>query len=116
MGELDLLFAEARDASRHVPASLTQRVLADADNVQAGFGAASVPTQADRRGVWAQLLAVLGGWPTMGGLVAACAAGIWIGVAPPSFMPDPADYVPGQVSDIDLIGMDDLAAALPEDG
>jgi len=114
MDELDLLFAQARKTPGQVPTGLTHRIVADAQDVQVGF--ATAPDIADGRGLWAQLLAALGGWPTMGGLVTACAVGVWIGLAPPSFLPDPAQFVTGQVSDIDLIGMDDLVAALSEDG
>ena len=38
---------------------------------------------AARRGGWRDILGGLGGWPAMAGLAAACAAGVWIGVAAP---------------------------------
>ncbi|MBE9639936.1 hypothetical protein IQ782_24070 [Salipiger pacificus] len=41
-----------------------------------------------RRGVasWREALRVFGGWPALAGLAAACAAGVWIGVASPQTM------------------------------
>ncbi|WP_258091994.1 hypothetical protein [Salipiger pentaromativorans] len=41
------------------------------------------------RGGWLrEMLGVLGGWPAMAGLVAACATGIWFGAAAPSGVSD----------------------------
>lgn len=39
-----------------------------------------------RRTGWREALRALGGWPSMAGLAAACAAGVWIGVASPQAM------------------------------
>lgn len=40
------------------------------------------------RGGWLrEMLAALGGWPAMAGLVAACATGVWFGAAAPSDLP-----------------------------
>lgn len=111
---LDLLFAQAQRDPGQVPPGLTQRILADAEQVQAGL--AGPVKMARRPGPWRQFLSALGGWPTIGGLVTACAAGVWIGLAPPSFLPDPALLVLGGSADIDLIGMDGLVAALAEEG
>ncbi len=33
----------------------------------------------------------------MGGMAAACAAGLWIGLAPPDFVPDPVTFAKGAV-------------------
>ncbi len=112
--ELEQFFAEARQGTGQVPGDLMQAILADADRVQAGFFA--VVEIAPTSGKWAQLRALLGGWPTFGGLAAACAAGVWIGLAPPSFLPDPAQFVTGSDTDIDLIGMGELTLALSEEG
>ncbi|QBF31165.1 hypothetical protein [Thalassococcus sp. S3] len=67
-------------------------------------------------GFWAQLYQVLGGWQGVGGLVAACAAGIWIGFAPPASLPDPVAVVIGDSTDVNLlqVGMFDIAMALEE--
>jgi hypothetical protein len=83
--ELEALFATGR--SRPVPPSeaLLARVMDDAmaeAGARAGLGAGPVRGQ-DRRGRLAALLAVIGGWPAMGGLVAAGLVGVWIGYAAP---------------------------------
>ena len=46
------------------------------------------------------VLSVFGGWFGLGGLAAAMIAGVWVGVAPPMGVPDPAGYVfeTGEVS------------------
>lgn len=121
MDELDLLLGQVQakvqdreqDGHGHMPAGLEQRILADAGRVQAGFSGGGAQARAPvAAGLWAQILAGLGGWPVMGGLATACAAGVWIGLAPPAFLPDPAQLVLGGGAYIDLINMDDMAAAL----
>lgn len=115
--DLERLFARARQGAGRMPQGLSQRILADADQIQAGFsGVGTGQMPARGRGPWAQVLTALGGWPAMGGLAAACAAGVWIGLAPPSFLPDPAGLVTGAGGDIDLIDVNELFAALPEEG
>ncbi|MCF6431844.1 hypothetical protein [Leisingera sp. MMG026] len=102
--ELDNLFAAAR-SQPPVPADrLNAAILAAAERVQAGFQAAA-PAQAPRQPLWRQLIEALGGWPALGGLAAASAAGLWIGIAPPSFVPDP----------VALAGYADSSTALPDD-
>ena len=83
--ELEAFFAEARQGADQMPVGLMGRIMADADRVQTGFGERTTPVRTP--GLWAQIMQVLGGWPAMGGLAAACAAGVWIGLAPPSFLP-----------------------------
>jgi len=111
--DLEALFAEAREGADQMPVGLMGRIVADADRVQAGFGERTTPVRTP--GVWGQIMQVLGGWPAMGGLAAACAAGVWIGLAPPSFLPDPAGYVFETGADMDLTGADQLALALSEE-
>lgn len=86
--ELEDLFAAARSDRPAVPEHLSAAILADAAREQAGFQPAR-PARAARLPKWRQLIEAIGGWPAMGGLAAASAAGLWIGVAPPSFVPDP---------------------------
>ncbi|WP_027236874.1 hypothetical protein [Leisingera caerulea] len=86
--ELEDLFAAARSQRPGMPAPLNAAILADAAREQAGFRAAW-PERAVRQPLWRQLIEAIGGWPAMGGLAAASAAGLWIGIAPPSFVPDP---------------------------
>lgn len=54
-------------------------------------------------GIWQQIREGLGGWPGLGGLVAASLVGIWFGAAPPSagIGIDPAALVFGQVETYD---------------
>ncbi len=114
MRQLERLFGAARDAPVDFPEGLNKRILADADRVQAGRVAARVAVPA--QGIWSQFLGVLGGWPALGGLATACAAGIWIGLAPPSFLPDPVRLVIGDDVFPDVIDADALAAAMSEEG
>ncbi len=111
--DLDALFQAARQ-SGGIPDDLLRRVLLDADQVQAGFGESAALVQSPGR--WRQLLTVLGGWPAVGGLAAACAVGVWIGLAPPAFLPDPVQAMMLLVSDPTLLDGGDLAAALSEEG
>ena len=81
---LDLFFAEARQSAPEPSAVFLGRILAQAEEVQAGFCAA--PAQpAVRRGVRAgglgMLLALLWGWGGIGGMATAAVAGVWIGFA-----------------------------------
>lgn len=115
--QLEALFDEARRAQVEMPEALNARILADAKRAQAGFpGVFETVRAAPAPGLWSQLVAALGGWPTVGGLATVGAAGIWIGVAPPSFLPDPARLVMGDGSDIELLDVDDMAAAMSEEG
>lgn len=86
--ELEDLFAAARSDRPAVPEHLSAAILADAAREQAGFQPER-PARAARLPKWRQLIEAIGGWPAMGGLAAASAAGLWIGVAPPAFVPDP---------------------------
>lgn len=98
MGDLDDLFAAARHAPPPMPKALEAAILQDAADLQqerhAPEGRA---TGANRRGgrsrLWQQFAAAIGGWPAVGGLAMASLTGLWIGIAPPSFLPDPAGQV-----------------------
>lgn len=58
----------------------------------------------------------LGGWPAMAGLAAASLTGIWIGVAPPSFLPDPVALASDTLNGSSLPdGSYDLAFVLSEE-
>ena len=119
MDDLEALFSAAR-ADRPVPSGALQaRVLADAVAVQDGVTAAAhaAPSRAARPGWIAQIAAALGGWPGIGGLATACAAGVWIGFAPPSSWPDPASLVVQDQTSFDLFQNEDLALIfVAEDG
>ena len=81
---LDEMFATARKDSANVSADLMARVMQNAQAVQAGFERETPKLIESRfqgfslRG----LVGSLGGWPAIGGLVAATAVGVWLGVAP----------------------------------
>ncbi|MEE2632667.1 MAG: hypothetical protein VX953_04125 [Pseudomonadota bacterium] len=115
---MDDLFAEARDCRpAEVPVHLEQSIIREAVAIQAARAAAVQAQGADwakgrtergRTGLMAQLrgvIAAIGGWPAVGGLATASAAGLWIGLAPPSFIPDP----------VALAGIDLSASDLPDD-
>lgn len=120
-----LAAARAQDGGA-LPAELRARMLADAAQVQAGFarrpGTQRPGTQRTgpqrtgpqrRRGAgrWRAALAALGGWPALGGLAAASAAGLWIGLAPPAFLPDPAALIRPADADVTLFDSYDLSMA-----
>jgi len=106
MQELDDLFAAARQTPAPMPDRLTQAILADAVTAR---GAVVVPEPdmqvRPRLGRWRQLILAIGGLPVLGGLAVACAAGVWIGLSPPSFLPDPAQ----------LVGYSDSSTLVPYD-
>lgn len=99
--DLEALFAAARDTRDDMPEGLAARMVADADRIQQDQMAPVAPVRS-RPGLWDQLQTLLGGWAGMGGLVAASAAGVWIGLAPPEFLPDPAGLVFQQEEDLEL--------------
>jgi hypothetical protein len=100
---VDDLLARMRDGAPDPSGDLMARVLADAM-------AAQVPPRTATPGlsIWSQIGRALGGWPTFGGLSAATAAGLWLGVAPPVLLSDWAAQVLGQTETIDLYATNDL--------
>lgn len=81
---LDAFLAAARDEAPLPSGDFLARVEADALAEQAR----RVGMRPARPGPFAQLRAVLGGWPGLAGLAATCAAGVWIGVNPPADLSD----------------------------
>ncbi len=108
---LEELFATARQTRPDVPMALQAAILADAvlqqktrsevlarqsADLAAGQSADLAATQTAGRHstahrLWRQFSAAVGGWPAFGGMAAASLAGLWIGLAPPSFLPDPVE-------------------------
>ncbi len=88
--ELDHLFAQARAARDAFPDDLAVRIETDAEAVRLDRLA-----RPSRRS-WRQRIGVIGGWQGLGGLVAASAAGVWIGLSAPAFLPDPVEYFVSQ--------------------
>ena len=113
--DLDGLFAQARAARPGLPDSLQAAILADAEAVQAEWKASEAGHQ-PRRGFWLQLRQAVGGWPSLGGRVAASAAGLWIGFTGPAFLPDPLYLVPAS-AETETVPYEsyDLAVLLAED-
>ncbi|OIQ29815.1 MAG: hypothetical protein BM562_10480 [Alphaproteobacteria bacterium MedPE-SWcel] len=87
--ETEALFREARNARPAVSERLVSAILADAAAQQAQWQvpAITLPITSqdgtDRRGPVAALVSALGGWVSVGGLVAASCTGLWIGIAGP---------------------------------
>jgi len=101
--ELENLFAQARRDRPALPDDLVVRIETDAETLRLDRLAVSRPT----RRSWWQALDGIGGWRALGGLVAASAAGVWIGFSAPAFLPDPAAYIFSQettflVADLNL--------------
>ncbi len=84
MDELDKMLAQAREVSP--PEALMGRVLQDALATQM----VPAPRPLPRAGLWQRCHDLLGGWQGMGGLVATSCAGVWIGISPPAYLPEPA--------------------------
>ncbi|OUS39141.1 hypothetical protein A9Q94_00170 [Rhodobacterales bacterium 56_14_T64] len=106
MQELDDLFAAARHTPAPMPDRLTQAILADAVSARTeGVAHVAEKQIRPRLGKWRQLLMAIGGLPALGGLAVAGAAGVWIGLSPPSFLPDPAQ----------LVGYSDSSTSVPYD-
>ncbi|MGI9367535.1 MAG: hypothetical protein ACR2O2_01740 [Ruegeria sp.] len=110
--ELDLLFANAAKDRGHLPDELAVRMMTDAETVRLERIRQISPAPDP---LWRQILDGVGGWQGMGGLVAACAAGVWIGFAAPEFLPDPADFINSQETNF-LVAELDLDTVYLEDG
>ena len=109
LARVDALLADRRAIA--VPAiddAFMARLMADAAGalpgaafVAPGTGVARGPAAPQG---WRGLLAAIGGWPAAGGLVAATATGLWIGIAPPPALDAFASAVIGESVAIDLAG------------
>lgn len=88
--ELENLFSQARTGRDAFPDDLAVRIETDAEAVRLERLAKT------SRSKWRLRLGAIGGWQGLGGLVAASAAGVWIGFTAPTFLPDPAEYFVSQ--------------------
>ena len=107
---LEAAFAAARAAAAApAPAALLARIEADA-RAELRPEPAPVPVRprSAARGRWHDLMQALGGWPGIGGLATASAAGVWLGLAAPAALD--ALGLPGAA------GIDDSAAETFADG
>ena len=78
---LDALFDTARkDARAEASPDLMARVLQDAEDLQPAPPVLTAVAPPPEAGFWRSLVGALGGWPSVAGLSAAAAGGIWIGV------------------------------------
>ncbi len=99
--DLDQLFATAR---RSVPEPEPDFLAALGDAAVEAMAAAPMPAPR-QDGIWSQVATWLGGWGGVGGLVAATAAGVWIGISPPELLPDATQLLTSGVSDVDGFGI-----------
>ena len=83
--ELDGLFAAARDTAPVPTGDLMARVMADAE---AQVAAQATPAPVARPGLWAGLLAAIGGWPAAAGLATAAVTGVMVGFYTPDTLDD----------------------------
>ncbi|MDP3342740.1 dihydroorotate dehydrogenase [Frigidibacter sp.] len=78
---LEAFFAAGRSAAAEPSATFLARVLAEAEAVQAERDAPIAEPPAPQQGLWAGIIAALGGWGGAGGLATATMAGVWLGFA-----------------------------------
>ncbi len=115
--ELDALFKTARTDQPELSDDLMAAILDDAALVQDTFHVPLMESFAPNQpSIWSRFFAILGGGLGVGGLATAGMAGIWIGVAPPSFLPDPVDLAMTSTSlESDPFDGFDLSELMSED-
>ena len=100
--DLDALLDTARGQDLPVRADFMARVLADAAALQRPAAALSGRS----RGSWISDL--FGGWPALGGVLVAGAAGLWVGIAPPAGVEQLAAQMLGATDSVTFLPSDDL--------
>jgi predicted lipid-binding transport protein (Tim44 family) len=110
---LEAYFSAARRATPALDAAFMARLHAQAQAEQTRRADAGRA----RPGLWAQLGEALGGWAGMGGLVAASAAGLVVGLWPMPGALDPVSVLQA-IGDpyYHVYGPDTLLSAMEEDG
>jgi hypothetical protein len=111
MDHLEDLFAAARSEAPKLQTSLQAAMMADAERIQLdraqALAASGLGESADPQGLvqqlWQQFVSAVGGWPALGGLAAASLSGLWIGLTPPSFLPDPVESLASYSSGSQLL-------------
>lgn len=106
--ELDEVFAAARREAPAVSEDFMARIVADAFKVQDEFSAPAVETEDERLSLFEMLWDMLGGWAGAGGLVAAAATGLWIGIAPPNALSLIDEAIWGSSVDLTVFSGDDI--------
>lgn len=110
--DLDHLFDAMRADAPHPPASLTARVVADAQ-AQMQPRVAPAVRKARRRAVWAGLARMFGGGGALAGMATAALAGFYIGFADPA-QAGLMSSVLGQAAELDMMpGIDALLDEAP---
>lgn len=113
---LGAFFEAARAERPGIGDDLMARVMADAaaeTGRQAYLAAARAPR---RPGVWALMLATLGGQGAVAGLAAAAVTGLWVGLAPPATLQVLAPGLFGTAEAADLIPDIDSLLAFAAEG
>lgn len=87
--QLDALFDAQNKVQEPPSAAFMARLAQDAAQAAAAMGAPDAKPGASPS-IWARLRAAWGVMGLSGGVVAAAAAGVWIGVSAPQGVPDPA--------------------------
>ena len=95
--DLEEYFAAARKSDPIPGDDLMQRVMADAAGLQT---VTQLPPRATRDPWWTRAIETIGGWPAMGGVMAAGVAGLWVGVAPPAGVEDWAATLVGNTESV----------------
>ena len=103
---LDAAFAQMREGDVIPSEGLMDRIMQDADAILAV--PVAEPTR-PARGIFAQIMDAIGGWPAASGLAAATVAGVWIGVAQPSSLSDLSASVWGTTIEVPLLESDMFA-------
>lgn len=113
---LDGFFEAARQQQPQIPEGVVARILADADREQAHHLNRSVIPVRSKRSFFGDVVAALGGWPSLAGLAAATLAGVWIGYSPPTSLDSIALSVLGSETvsfgGFDIMTSDDTLFAL----
>ena len=109
---LTAFFDAARTMSPEPDAALLARILDDAETAQISARPARLRRN---RPDWSAIWRTFGGWPSMAGLTAATAAGIWIGVAAPEMLGGPMQLVLGGGTDMVIDAEPVTAFLMPEE-
>jgi len=115
--ELETLFAAARQAKERPSDEVIAAIMVDAAAVQSrakDSAAKDRPLPGITRGFYTlaqQFANAIGGWPAFGGLVTAGIAGLWVGLFPPSFLPDPVAQYYEITNENDVLAYNELDPA-----
>ena len=112
---VDQLLTQARQVKVAVTDDLMARVLADAAREQARQLPVLMPRP--RRGLLGWVETLLGGWPALGGVLAAGLVGLWVGLVPPAGVESLAADLFGTTQSVTFLPEPDLSIfEEPSDG